>query len=64
MGYKLWRPCCPKRFDNHIDYKLPTGEEKKMAVNTKSYKLMLIEDAIQLVTTLDFKIIETDKATD
>ena len=54
----------PKRFDNHIDYKLPTGEEKMMAVSTKSYKLILIQDAIQLVSTLDFKTIETDKATD
>ena len=54
----------PKSFDNQIDYKLPTGEKKKMGVSTKSYKLMLIEDAIQLVTTLVFKTIETDNAID
>ena len=53
----------PKSFNNHIDYKLPTGEIKMMRVTTKSYKLVLIEDAIQLITTLDFNSIEIEKGT-
>ena len=53
----------PKSFNNHIDYKLPTGEMKMMGVTTKSYKLVLIEDAIQLITTLDFNTIEIEKDT-
>ena len=48
----------PKSFDNQIDYTLPTGEKKKMSVTTKSYELILVEDAIQLITTLDFNTIE------
>ena len=32
-----------------------------MGVTTKSYKLVLIEDAIQLITTLDFNTIEIEK---
>tara|TARA_Y100001960_G_C14508529_1_gene745256 strand:- start:109 stop:714 length:606 start_codon:yes stop_codon:yes gene_type:complete len=47
----------PKSLNNEIDYKLPTGEKKKMSVTTKSYKLKLVEDAIHLITTLDFKTI-------
>jgi len=54
----------PKSFDNQIDYKLPTGEKKKMAVNTKSYELMLVEDAIQLASMLEFKAIETNEVID
>ena len=54
----------PKSFNNQIDYKLPTGEMKKMSVTTKLYELILLEDAIQLVTILDFKTIATDKIID
>ena len=45
----------PKSLNSEIDYKLPTGEMKKMKVTTESYQLKLIEDAIQLITTLNFK---------
>ena len=35
-----------------------------MAVNTKSYELMLVEDAIQLASMLEFKAIETNEVID
>ena len=44
----------PKAFDKVIDYQLPTGETKKMKIDTKFYELILIEDAIQFKTTLEF----------
>ena len=53
----------PKSFNNHIEYKLPTGEMKMMGVTTKSYRLLLIEGAIQLITTLDFNTIEIEENT-
>ena len=44
----------PKSVNNNIEYQLPSGEIKEMVVSTKSYNLVLIQDAVQLITSLDF----------
>ena len=44
----------PDTINNEIDYKLPTGESKKMKISTKSYDLILKQDAILLTTSLEF----------
>ena len=48
----------PKSVNNNIEYQLPSGEIKEMVVSTKSYNLVLIQDAFQLVTSLDFNLKE------
>ena len=48
----------PKSVNNNIEYQLPSGEIKEMGVSTKSYNLVLIQDAFKLVTSLDFNLKE------
>ena len=45
----------PKSFNNQIEFSMPNDKIKKMNVITESYQILLLEDAIQLITILDFK---------
>lgn len=48
----------PKSVNNIIEYQLPNGKNKEMIIKTKSYNLVLIENAIQLITSLEFNVKE------
>ena len=43
---------------NNINYTLPNGDIRKIKVKTKKSKLILVKDAIQVITSLDFTKIE------
>ena len=45
----------PQALDKEVDFTLPNGQKRKMNVEVVSYELKLIENAIQLSTSLDFK---------
>ena len=48
----------PKSVNNIVEYQLPNGKSKEMLIKTKSYNLVLIENAIQLITSLEFSVVE------
>jgi len=49
----------PQGVANDIEFKLPSGETKKMNVEVSSYDLSLIQDAIKISTSLGFQPITT-----
>ena len=48
----------PQSVNNTIEYQLPDGKTKEMIVNTKAYNLVLVENEIHLITTLEFNLKE------
>ena len=48
----------PQGVANDIEFKLPSGETKKMNVEVVSYDLSLIQDAIKISTSLGFKAVD------
>ena len=48
----------PAPISNNINYTLPNGDIRKIKVKTKKSKLILVKDAIQVITSLDFTKIE------
>ena len=48
----------PQGIADEIEFKLPSGESKKMSVEVLSYDLKLLQNAIKVSTSLGFKHIE------